>query len=134
MTDYLNPLPFNQGRIHGYFDLRKRRKNLLAGLCRYPSRTDRTIRVQRRVNGLETERAALTEEKRLVRELSAKLAKAEYAGLRWKDVIDRWVLHQELYPTKRYAQTTIIDYAAVLRKWTTPWLTSRLRDQSRRWS
>ena len=32
------------------------------------SRIDRTIRVQRRVNNLETERAALAEEKKLVRE------------------------------------------------------------------
>lgn len=86
------------------------------------SKKDRTLRVQKRIIGLETEKAALSEEKKLVRELSAKLAELESAGLKWKHVIERWVRHQELYPTGRYVKTTITDYEALLRKWTPTWL------------
>lgn len=86
------------------------------------SRKDRTIRAQRRIPGFETEKEALAVERKLIRELTDEVAKKEAAGLRWKDVIERWVRNQELYPSGRYAPTTIVDYAAVLRKWTTPWL------------
>ena len=86
------------------------------------SRKSREVRVQKRVNGLETEKAALTEEKRLIRELSSKLATLESKGLKWRDVIDRWERFHELYPSDRYAETTIIDYTAILRNWTRPWL------------
>lgn len=86
------------------------------------SRIDRSVRVQKRVNGIESEKAALVLEKRLLRELSDKLTKIETTGMTWKEVIERWVRHQELYPSGRYVSTTIMDYAAVLKRWTAPWL------------
>ncbi len=85
------------------------------------SRTDRTIRVQKRINDIESEKAAINEEKRLVRQLASELTKLEAKGMRWNNVIDRWERDQELYPG-RYAATTVLDYAAILRNWTTPWL------------
>lgn len=86
------------------------------------SRMDRTIRVQKRVNGLESEKDAKNEEKKLLRVLSGQLAALEAVGPKWEDLIDRWVRHQELYPTGRYVDTTISDYRAILRKWTADWL------------
>lgn len=86
------------------------------------SRRDRRVRAQKRVTGFETEKAALAEEKRLFRELTEKLANLESQGLKWCDVIDRWERHQELYPSRHYAKTTIEDYCSLLRNWTKPWL------------
>ncbi len=86
------------------------------------SRKDRTIRVQKRLNGFETEREALQAEKKLVRDLMTELGKLEAAGMRWKEVIERWVRHQELYGSGKYAPTTLIDYASLLRKWTAAWM------------
>ena len=91
-----------------YIDLRGRKN------CR--------VRVQKRINGLKSEREALAVEKKLVRELTEQVSSLESKGIQWLDVIERWVRHQELYPTKRLAVTTIMDYEAVLRNWTTPWL------------
>jgi integrase len=85
-------------------------------------RKDSRIRVQKRINGLVTEREALTKEKDLLRELSEQATQLESKGLRWEDVIDSWVRQQELFPTKRYAETTIQDYSSLLRNWTQPWL------------
>ncbi|MGK5084361.1 site-specific integrase [Bdellovibrionota bacterium FG-1] len=86
------------------------------------SRKDRTLRVQRRVMGIETESAAQNEERKLTRELTERLAELEASGQKWEQVIDAWVRHHELYPTSKYVQTTVIDYVSLLKKWTTPWL------------
>jgi len=86
------------------------------------SRTDRTIRIQKRIKDIETEKAAISEDKKLFRDLTEKLSQMESAGVRWKDIIDRWLRYQELYPSGRYTRTTIVDYVAVLRNWTKPWL------------
>ncbi len=88
----------------------------------FRSRKDRRIRVQKRINGFESEKAALTEEKRLLRELSERLIHLESKGLKWADVIASWERHQRLYPSKKYARTTINDYVALLHNWTKPWL------------
>src|SRR4051812_8929089 len=80
------------------------------------------IRVQKRVRGLESERQAQAEEKRLIKELSEKLTKEEAKGSTWGEVVERWVRYTELNPSKKLARTTIIDYEAVLRNWTKPWL------------
>jgi integrase len=79
-------------------------------------------RVQKRINGIESEREACTIEKRLLRELTEQLAKLENQGVSWREVIARWARHQELYPSRRMAKTTIEDYQALMLNWTTPWL------------
>jgi integrase len=86
------------------------------------SRKERSLRVQKRINGLASEKVALAEEKRLLRDLTEKLAALETQGLKWRDVIDRWERYQIIYPSKRYAKTTIVDYTSLLRNWTKPWL------------
>ena len=86
------------------------------------SRKDRTLRVQKRINGFESEKIALSEEKKLLRELSEKLTSLESQGVRWGEVVTRWERYQELYPSKRYARTTIQDYVSLLKNWTAPWL------------
>lgn len=86
------------------------------------SRKHRRIRVQKRTVGFESEKETQLEEKRLLRELTEKLARLEAQGLTWSETIDRWVSQQTLYPTERLAPETIQDYEAVLRNWTAPWL------------
>ncbi len=85
-------------------------------------RNNPRARVQKRVNGIETERAAYAEEKKLLRELTEELARLESQGLCWGDVIERWESRQQTFPSKQYAHTTIVDHAAILRNWTAPWL------------
>jgi len=85
-------------------------------------RGNSTARVQKRVNGLTSEREANAEEKRLIRELSEQITRLEAQGLSWGDVVDRWVAQQELFPTRQYAVATVPDHAALMRNWTTPWL------------
>ena len=82
------------------------------------SRRNRQARVQRRVNGIESEKEALAEEKRLLRELTSELARLESLGLRWSEVVDRWEDQQRSRPTRHYALTTIVDHVALLRNWT----------------
>ncbi len=79
-------------------------------------------RVQKRALGIKTEREAIAVEKRLFREATEELTAKVMKGARWIDVIDRWVRHHELYPTKRMARTTILDYEAVLHNYTKSWL------------
>ncbi|MCC7441296.1 MAG: tyrosine-type recombinase/integrase [Bdellovibrionales bacterium] len=88
-------------------------------------------RVQKRVMGIATEREARTLEKRLVRELSEKLSEIESKGCTWQEVIDRWLRHQELYPTHSYTRGTLEDYAGALRNWTQSWLNRAASDLSR---
>lgn len=85
------------------------------------SKKDRRIRSQKRVNGILSEQKAITEEKRLMRELTEKLNRLEAKGSRWEEVFERWVRQQQLYPTRKLSKTTLLDYEAVLRNWTQPW-------------
>lgn len=86
------------------------------------SRKNSRIRFQKRINGIDSEREALSEEKRILRELSEQIIRSESQGLLWGEIIDRWVRQQQLYPTRRLSETTIRDYEAVLLNYTNPWL------------
>ena len=86
------------------------------------SRKNARARVQKRVTGIASEREAIALEKRLLRDLTEELTRVEAKGARWSEVIERWARHQELYPTRRYASTTVQDYVAMLNNWTAPWL------------
>jgi len=85
-------------------------------------RKNTRVRAQRRVNGLGSEREAIAEEKRLVRELTEEINKMEAQGLLWSEVIDRWETQQKLFPTRTYAVATVPDHVALLRNWTQLWL------------
>ena len=86
------------------------------------SRKDSRVRMQKRINGIASEREALSKEKHLLRELTAQVSALENRGCTWQEVIERWVRQQELYPSKNYAPNTVIDYAGTLKKWTLCWL------------
>lgn len=86
------------------------------------SHSDPGIRVQSRKKGIETEKAALAEEKRLIRELSAAVAQLEGVGLHWGTIIDRWEAAKLSEPESTYVPSTVMDYANILRRWTFPWL------------
>ncbi len=81
----------------------------------------RGARVQKRLNDITNERQAYIEEKRLIRDLSEDLVKRECQGIAWGEVVERWIRHQELYPTNRLSKTTLIDYEALFRNWTVHW-------------
>lgn len=85
------------------------------------SRKNPTVRAQKRINGLTSEREAKAEEKRLVRELSEKISQEESKGISWGELVERWVRYKELYPGKALAKTTLIDAEALLRNWTSQW-------------
>jgi len=80
------------------------------------------VRVQKRVRGLESEKQAQNEEKKLIKELSEKLLREESKGATWGEVVERWVRYTELNPSKKLARTTVLDYEAVLRNYTKNWL------------
>ena len=87
------------------------------------NKKDSSLREQKLVQGVETEKAALTEEKRLLRELTEKISVQASQGLTWEAVIDRWELamreDKDLYG---YQLTTIMDYVSRLKNWTPTWL------------
>ena len=95
------------------------------------SRKDRRLRAQRRINGITSELKAISEEKRLMRDLTEKLNRLEAKGARWEEVIERWFRQQELFPTRRLSKTTIFDYEAMLRNWTQSWLNRTASDITR---
>jgi len=88
----------------------------------YRSKKDPRVRIQKKLSGIESEREARAKEKKLVFEASEDITREESRGLTWAEVIDRWARQQELYPTKRLAHTTVLDYEAVLRNYTKAWL------------
>ena len=82
-----------------------------------------SVREQRLVKGLSSQSAALAEEKRLIRELSTKVAKTEGHGFLWSEIIDRWEnCMSDGTGGYEYAPTTIMDHVSTLRRWTTSWL------------
>lgn len=87
------------------------------------SRENSKIRVQRRILELSSEREAIAEEKKLLRELTSELAKLEGKGITWEDVIGRWEIAMRSDRAYfQYQPTTIIDYVSTLRRWSAAWL------------
>lgn len=86
------------------------------------SRKNPRIRVQKRINAIESEQKAIAEEKRLLRELTQRMTQEEQKGSTWGDVIDKWLRQQTLFPTRSYVPSTLVDYEGMLRKWTHPWI------------
>jgi integrase len=87
-----------------------------------------TLRAQRMVRGIESEKLAEVLEKKLLRELSSELAKKASQGITWEELLSRWELGvrrertTEEKQNQTYAKTTITDYASVAMKWTSDWL------------
>ena len=87
------------------------------------NKEDPTIREQKLVQGIDSEKAAIAEEKRLLRDLTEKVTVHASQGLTWGAVIQRWV---DTMKTERayfkYDPTTLADHASCLRRWTEEWL------------
>lgn len=82
-----------------------------------------TLRVQRRLTQIKSEREACSEEKRLLREAASALSKLEGRGLTWEEVIGRWELAMRRDGAYfNYQPTTIIDHVSTLTRWTSSWL------------
>ena len=87
------------------------------------SKEDPSIREQKVVQGIESEKVAQAEERKLLRELSEKVAHLASQGLTWGAVIERWENHvrgENSY--RQYVSTTVTDYVNCLNKWTVRWL------------
>jgi hypothetical protein len=61
-----------------------------------------TIRMQKRVKGFTDEKAAVSEEKRLITELSKQIARLEAQGAPWEQLIDRWQEYKLTYRMSDY--------------------------------
>ncbi len=86
------------------------------------SKLDPRIRLQRRAAGFSSAKDAEQAERKLIVQLSYELTRRENMGLTWEDVIHKWQSFHELYPSVRYARATVVDYPAMLRKYTAHWL------------
>ena len=82
------------------------------------------IRFQKRIRGLKSKAEAMRKEKRLIQELSQKVAQEEGHGLTWRMVITKWAttVASSSYIDKSYNPITIRDYVTMLHKWTKEWL------------
>ena len=92
------------------------------------SKTDPTMREQKRIFDLPSEKAALAEEKRLYRELLDRLNQRAGLGLTWETVLGRWELAMRDDPSKPYVSTTILDNIGCMHKWTPDWLSRPASD------
>jgi hypothetical protein len=54
-------------------------------------KTNPSVREQKVVLGFETEKAALAEEKKLVRNVTEKLVNRASRGCSWDSIIDKWL-------------------------------------------
>ena len=86
------------------------------------SKESPSLRAQRRLLDITSEREALAEEKKLLRTLTEQLAKLEGKGITWGAALGRWEMAMRSDPANPYVETTIIDNLASLRKWTDTWL------------
>jgi integrase len=87
------------------------------------SKKDPSLRAQKVVKGLESEKAALSEEKKLLRELMESIHSVAVLGHTWDKVIGRWELAMRSggYHVD-YSPDTISDHVSCLRRWTASWL------------
>jgi len=96
------------------------------------SKTDPTVRKQKRVLDIQSERQALAEERRLIAEVAFEIAKAENKPLTWNEVIGKWEVAMRTDKTQfQYAPTTIRDHVSNLTRWTGIWLHRPASDLNR---
>jgi integrase len=91
------------------------------------------IRMQKRVTGIKTKNEAIRVEKKLLKELSQKIAHQEGHGFTWRMVVLKWasVVESDSYFDKQYNPATIIDYVSMMNRWTKNWLDRPASEMSR---
>ncbi len=85
-------------------------------------RGNNNIRVQKVTPDLESEKAALAEEKKLLKELAQIVAKREGQGLEWEEIISRWEMAMRNSQVQKLDSVTIQDHLSMLKRWTVSWL------------
>ena len=77
-----------------------------------------------KITGITSKAEASRKEKRLIQELSQKVALKEGHGLTWRMVISNWAttVASPSYMDKSYNPVVIRDYVSMLHKWTRDWL------------
>ena len=83
------------------------------------SKTNQSLRAQRKVSGIKTEKDALKVEKELVRECEREIFEKESLGETWRSLVDQWEIH--LTQEAKLQETTRTDYLSVVRKHTSSW-------------
>lgn len=86
------------------------------------SKTNYSLRLQKRIKGIKTKTAALQEEKKLIRTLSEKLTEIEQRGIKWKDLLEEWELSERKNPYRNTEITTFTDNISLLYRWTVPFM------------
>lgn len=87
------------------------------------SKIDPSIRKQKRLFDITSEKQAIAEEKKMLVELNRSLIKEEGVGLTWREILSRWeVAMREGKGSYQYMETTILDYIARLKTYTVKWL------------
>jgi len=82
------------------------------------SKANRKVRFQKRLKDIKSETLALKEERKLTKELSMRVAKAEGYGLKWKEIVFKWEEQALFGHLGNYSKTTIVDYVASMKNWT----------------
>ena len=82
------------------------------------------IRFQKRISGLLTKAEAKRKERKLIQQLSQRVAHAEGHGLTWRMIVSKWAatVASSSYLEKSYNPSTIKDYVSMLHRWTKVWL------------
>lgn len=86
------------------------------------SKNNPTIRVQKLVVGIESEKAAVSEEKKILRLLTEEISRLEGYGLTWEAVVDRWEMMMRESHLRKLDPVTLRDHLAMITRWTETWL------------
>ena len=79
------------------------------------------IRAQRKVSGLKSEKDALREETKIIRECEREVFEKESQGQTWGAIVDAFEEDLKMNFSQNLHLTTRLDYVAALRKHTTQW-------------
>lgn len=80
-----------------------------------------SLRKQKRIFDLPTEKIAHQKEKDLLIQLMEELTQAENKGYTWEEIVGSWELAMRAEPN-RYTWETIMDNVSRMHNWTKPWL------------
>jgi integrase len=104
------------------FEYEENQKKMWRFYLQMRSKIKPQIRLQRRGAGYSSKKLAEEAERRQFVQIVSEVTRLESVGSTWGDVVERWEAFHELYPTQKYALTTIRDHVALLKNWTKPWL------------
>lgn len=91
------------------------------------------LRFQKRVTGIKTMAEAVRIEKKVLKELTMKVAHGEGHGFTWRMVIDKWAafVDSPYFMDRKYNPATVFDYVSMMHTWTKDWLDKPAAEISR---